>query len=96
MAAVEAGGDRQILHEKIRQHSQAAAARVKTEGRNNDLLERLRQDHDFARLPLDQLLDPQSFVGRSAEQVVEYLEDIVRPLLARYSSQLDDKDDLRV
>ena len=82
MAAVERGGDRQTLHEKIRQHSQAAGNRVKIEGRENDLLERLRRDPDFAQLPLDELLQPQAFIGRAPQQVDDFLAEYVAPLRA--------------
>ncbi len=66
MAAVSAGGDRQTLHEKIRQHSQQAARQVKTLGLENDLLQRLGQDEDFQHLDLTALTDPREFVGRVA------------------------------
>ncbi len=65
LAAVERGGDRQLLHERIRQHSQAAAAAVKLEGRDNDLLQRMAGDEAFAGLNLEQSLDPALFVGRA-------------------------------
>ena len=75
MAAVEAGGDRQELHELIRQHSQAAAAVVKQEGGENDLLERLAGDKAFCRdRPQFATLDPAQFVGRAPEQVDEFIE----------------------
>ena len=65
MAAVAAGGDRQDLHERIRRHSQAAAAVVKEQGAPNDLLERLAADPAFAKVDLDAALDPAQFVGRA-------------------------------
>src|SRR5690606_17267765 len=71
MAAVTAGGDRQELHESIRQHSQAAALRVKRDAAENDLLDRLRQDPAFAALDLDALTDASHFVGRAPQQVDE-------------------------
>ncbi len=84
MEAVRRGGDRQTLHEAIRAHSVAAGAKVKTEGLENDLLERLRDDPHFAsvRDDLDALCDPQRFTGRAAEQVDEFLAAEVEPLLA--------------
>ena len=96
MAAVKAGGDRQHLHEKIRQHSQAAGAEVKLEGRDNDLVERLKNDPDFASLPFDQLLDPNSFVGRSPEQVDAFLSDYVDPIKSRFPDAESDEQGLRV
>jgi adenylosuccinate lyase len=87
MAAAAAGGDRQDLHERIRVHSQAAAAEVKQHGRANDLLERLAADKAFAGVDLNDALDPCKLTGRSAEQVDEFLEEIAKPILARYSSK---------
>jgi adenylosuccinate lyase len=81
MAGVAAGGDRQDLHERIRQHSIAAARSVKQEGLPNDLLERLRTDPAFAKLSLDELIDPRVFVGRAPEQVEEFYNEVVEPLL---------------
>jgi adenylosuccinate lyase len=86
MAAVHAGGDRQELHERIRQHSQSAAQRVKQEGRSNDLLERLKADSAFAKLDIATLMNPQDFVGRAPEQVDEFLAEIVGPIRQRYAS----------
>jgi adenylosuccinate lyase len=84
MAAVAAGGDRQALHEAIRKHSLAAAARVKDEGLDNDLLARLAAEPALgsvrARLP--ELCDARRFTGRAAEQVAEFLAAEVDPLLA--------------
>ncbi|MFO0035801.1 MAG: adenylosuccinate lyase, partial [Planctomycetota bacterium] len=82
MAAVEAGGDRQHLHEKIRQHSQTAGARVKIEGLENNLLELLQADPDFAGVNFGSVLDLQSFVGRAPEQVDEFLNEYLDPRLA--------------
>ena len=71
MEAVRRGGDRQSLHEAIRQHSVAAGARVKAEGLDNDMLDRLRDDPAFASVKddLESLCDPRRFVGRAPEQV---------------------------
>lgn len=84
MAAVEAGGDRQDLHERIRRHSQAAAAVVKDQGKANDLIERLAADAAFRAVDLKKSLDPAQFIGRSAQQVDEFLSGVVEPILARY------------
>ena len=65
MAAVKNGGDRQELHEVIREHSQAAAARVKGEAADNDLLDRLKSEPAFAGMDLEAVLDPAAFVGRA-------------------------------
>ena len=84
MAAVAAGGDRQDLHERIRVHSRAAATEVKQHGRPNDLLERLAADKAFAGVDLKDAVEPRKLTGRSAEQVDEFLADVVSPIRARY------------
>jgi adenylosuccinate lyase len=80
MAATRAGGDRQDLHERIRRHSQDAAEQVKQRGAANDLLDRLAADEAFAAVDLDGILDPALYVGRSAEQVDEFLAGVVEPI----------------
>ncbi|MBR4834800.1 MAG: adenylosuccinate lyase, partial [Thermoguttaceae bacterium] len=96
MAAVEAGGDRQDLHEHIRQHSVAAANVVKIEGGENDLLERLRKDPAFASVDIDAEMDPTKFVGRAPEQVDEFVAEVIEPIRARYADLAADDVDLRV
>lgn len=96
MAGVAAGGDRQELHELIRQHSQAAALEVKREARPNDLMQRLRHDPHFASLPLDELTDPAMFTGRATEQVHEFLKEIVEPLLAQRDASAIVEAEVRV
>ncbi len=66
MAAVQAGGDRQDLHERIRVHAMAAAARLKDGAADNDLLGRIQADSAFPPLDLDDVLDPRRYIGRSA------------------------------
>jgi len=84
MGAVKKGGDRQELHERIRQHSLEAAKRVKEDGLDNDLLERICQDPSFGldRSELEGLLDPTIFTGRAPQQVEEYITEIVLPITA--------------
>ncbi len=96
MEAVKAGGDRQELHELIRQHSQAAGAVVKQEGKPNDLLDRLRQDEAFAAVNLDEVANPSQLVGRAPEQVDEFLAEIVEPVRARYADKQAKSEELRV
>ena len=96
MAAVEAGGDRQDLHERIRVHSQAAAARVKQEGKENDLLERLAEDSAFAAIDIAAELDPSKFVGRAPEQVDEFIAEQVEPIRKKYAQEFITDADLRV
>jgi adenylosuccinate lyase len=95
MAAVAAGGDRQELHEKIRQHSRAAAAVVKQQGGENDLIARLKGDEAFAGVDIDTAVDPAKLTGRSREQVDEFLSEIVEPIRQRYRST-DANAELRV
>ena len=80
MAAVAAGGDRQHLHERIRVHSLAAADRLKLEGGDNDLLDRLREEPEFAGLDLGAILDEQKLVGRAPQQVREFVANNIEPL----------------
>ena len=87
MAAVAAGGDRQDLHERIRQHSQAAAAEVKQHARPNDLLERLGADKAFAGVDVRAAVDAQKLTGRSAQQVDEFIAEVVEPIRRRYAGR---------
>lgn len=93
MEAVKAGGDRQDLHEKIRVHSQEAGHRVKQEGLDNDLIDRLKADPDFApihhMLTEDQILNPMNFIGRSVEQTERFISEVVEPLKERYKDELE-------
>jgi adenylosuccinate lyase len=91
MAAVTAGGDRQDLHERIRQHSQAAGRVVKEQGGANDLLERLAKDSAFAKVDLQSVLDPAQFVGRAPQQVDEFIGEVVAPIRQRYAAPLQDR-----
>ncbi|HUK20171.1 MAG TPA: adenylosuccinate lyase [Gemmatimonadales bacterium] len=84
MRGVQAGGDRQRLHEAIRSHSMQVAKAAAEEGAPNDLLERLARDPAFKMLReslTPQELDPQSYVGRAPEQVDEFLTGVVQPML---------------
>lgn len=81
MAAVAGGGDRQQLHERLREHSQAAGEGVKQLGRPNDLLERLKADPAFVHVKWSGLLNPQRYVGLAPQQTREYLKRILGPAL---------------
>jgi adenylosuccinate lyase len=98
METVKRGGDRQVLHEVIREHSMAAGRRVKEEGADNDLLDRLRNDPAFAaiREDFDSLLDPKAFIGRAPQQVTAYLDEVVNPLLAAHAAELGAGDAVNV
>ncbi len=98
MAMVEAGGDRQEVHEEIRVLSHEAAAEVKQHGRDNDLIERVKRTAFFAPIhsKLASLLDPSTFTGRAPEQVDRFLAEEVRPLLAPYADRLAGDSQLSV
>ena len=98
MDAVAAGGNRQELHEKLRVHAQAAAARVKQEGRPNDMMERVCADPSFGldRAHIESLMQPEKYIGRAREQVTEYLQETIRPLLTEYERELGAKGDIQV
>lgn len=96
MAAAASGGDRQDLHEKIRRHSHAAAARVKLEGRDNDLLERIAADAAFNGVNIRAITDPRKFVGRAPQQVDEFVREYVTPIRRRYRTALSAESELSV
>ena len=85
MECVKAGGDRQELHELIREHSMDAARVVKEQGGDNDLIGRIKADPAFAAIKdrIDGLLAPENFIGRAKEQTLEYLRDEVKPMLEK-------------
>jgi adenylosuccinate lyase len=85
METVAKGGDRQSLHERIRQYSMEAVKGIKMEGKSNDLLDRIMTDPAFnlTRKDLDRILDVSAFVGRAPQQTEEFIRDIVDPLLER-------------
>jgi adenylosuccinate lyase len=84
MAAVARGGDRQELHERIRQHSHAVTAQLKAGATRNDLLDRLRADSGFAQVDFDSICVPAAFIGRAPAQVDEFIEQEVEPIRKRY------------
>lgn len=83
MDAVKKGGDRQALHEKIRQYSMEAGKKVKEEGLENDLCERILVDPMFmiTKEEMDAIMAPENFTGRSAQQVEEFVSELVQPIL---------------
>lgn len=82
MRCVEAGGDRQELHERIREHSMAAAANVKNGG-ENDLMERIKSDSAFVRFGdvLGEIADPNRYTGRAAGQTEAFVGKVRREIL---------------
>ena len=98
MDAVKDGGDRQVLHEKIRVHSMAAGKVVKEEGKDNDLLKRIADDPAF-NVTYDELLakvKPEEYVGRAPEQTVEFIESVVKPIITANAELLGIEADIYV
>ena len=89
MEAVKRGGNRQELHEALREHSHAAARKVKLEGGANDLIDRIVADPLFplSREEIDAQMAPEKYVGRAPSQVTEFLRDEIAPLLAKYPDE---------
>lgn len=98
MDAVKAGGDRQELHERIREHSMAAGRMVKVEGQKNDLLERIAADPAFGMTmeQLESIMKPENFVGRAPKQVEEFLDQVVAPILEENKELLGMKAEINV
>ncbi len=90
MDAVKMGGDRQELHEKIRTHSMAAGKLVKEEGLANDLLDRIASDPAFniSKEALQKVMKPENYVGRAPEQTEEFLNGVIKPILAENKDAL--------
>ena len=98
MDAVKAGGDRQELHERIRELSMEAGRNVKVEGKDNNLLELIAADPAF-NLTLDELkktMDPAKYTGRASVQVDQYLTKVIRPLLEENKGILGVKAEINV
>ncbi len=93
MHASAAGGDRQELHERIRQHSMEAAGRMKNEDAEADLLERIADDDAFGMTMADlqEIADPSRFVGRAPEQVDRFLAEWVQPALERLETGANER-----
>ncbi len=100
MEAVRQGGDRQELHEAIRVHSMAAARQVKEHASDNDLLDRIKNDPLFAGVAgrMDDIVNPPDFIGRAPDQVREFIEAQINPLLAENRGVLESAqmDQIRV
>lgn len=99
MAAVKAGGDRQTVHEVVRVHSHAVTARVKSgEGTTAELLERLKREKEFAKVDFGLIAGEgaSAFVGRSPQQVTEFVTEHVEPIRTRYAKVLGKTAELHV
>lgn len=92
------GADRQVLHEKIRQHSMAASKVIKEEGGENDLFERIAADEAFGVTleDLEKILQPEKYTGRAKEQTEDFLNEEVAPVLERYKNIEDEKPEINV
>ncbi len=96
MAGVAAGGDRQSLHERIRQHSHAVMAELKAGTARNDLIERLQADPAFAGVDFAPVRNPAQFVGRAPEQVDEFVKQEMEPVRQRYQHLLQQTAEVTV
>jgi adenylosuccinate lyase len=97
MAAVAKGSDRQEVHEVVRTHSHAVTAGIKAATMTSrDLISRLQQDAAFAGLDFARELDPNRYIGRSAEQVDEFIEQEVKPIRSRYADRLGQKGEIHL
>lgn len=98
MDAVKAGGDRQELHERIRELSMEAGAVVKNEGGKNDLIERIAKEPMFGMSleDLQKVLDPKKYVGRAPQQTEEYINEVVKPVIEANKDGLIDNAELSV
>ena len=98
MKAVKKGGDRQELHERLREHAVAAAAVVKQEGLPNDMIARVEADPAFGltREEIEAELAPEAFTGRAPEQVAEFLRGVIQPLLDANPKDVGQKAELSV
>jgi adenylosuccinate lyase len=96
MAAVQAGGDRQDLHERIRVHALTAAERLKDGAADNDLIDRIRTDPAFPPVDFDRVMDPRHFVGRAARQVDEFIKRDIEPIRRRYPDRHAADEDSQV
>ncbi len=98
MDCVKAGGDRQELHERIRQLSQEAGRNVKVEGKENNLIELIEADETFRAVhgKMSEILDPIKFIGRAPSQVVEFIRNEIDPILTENAALLGQKGDVKV
>lgn len=98
MEAVKKGGDRQELHENIRGYSMEASQRVKGEGLNNDLIDRIIADSNFGLTEneIRDIIDPNKFIGRAPSQVEEFIEEYINPILENNSEALNLKAEINV
>ena len=99
MACVKLGADRQDYHERLRLHAQEAGMRVKQQGLDNDLLDRLKADPAFqskangglleGELDWDDMMNPMHYIGRSVEQTERFIKEVIEPLREQYADAID-------
>ena len=97
MSAVKKGGNRQELHEKIRQYSMEAGKQVKEEGLDNDLCERILGDPMFmiTKGEMDEIMKPENFTGRSSQQVEEFVNELIKPILEENKDILNETFEMK-
>ena len=98
MECVKAGGNRQELHEVIRQLSMEAGKNVKVEGKENNLIELIKAEPLFAAAKdkMEEILDAKNFVGRAPSQTVEFIENEIQPILDRHKNLLGERGEVNV
>lgn len=98
MECVKAGGNRQELHERIRVLSMEAGKAVKTEGKDNNLIDLILEDEMFKPVwdKMDEILNAEKFIGRAPSQTVEFIENEIDPILNAHRDLLGEKGDVRI
>ena len=98
MEEVKAGGDRQEIHEVIRVHSMEASKKVKMEGKENDLIERIMNDDSLKldKSKLKEVLDPKNFIGFAPIQTEEFVQQEIQPVLEKYADLIGLESELKV
>lgn len=98
MEEVKAGGDRQEIHEIIRVHSMEASKKVKMEGKENDLIERILNDDSLKldKTKLKEVLDPKNFIGFAPIQTEEFVKNEISPIVEKYQHLIGLESDLKV
>ncbi|SFH96092.1 adenylosuccinate lyase [Halpernia frigidisoli] len=98
MEEVKAGGNRQEIHEIIRVHSMEASKKVKEEGLENDLIERIMNDNSLKmdKSKLKEVLEPHKFIGFAPIQTEEFIANEISPVLDKYRDLIDSKSELKV
>lgn len=98
MDAVKMGGDRQELHEKIREYSMQTAYEIKADGKENTLLSKIASDEAFglSKEDLEKTLDTKLYIGRSAQQCEDFVKDKIQPIIDENKSLLGIEAEIKV